>query len=186
MRQRLRPAHSPEQLAHIYAAPHDSSRWRDHRVRVAVTLELARGYLHDNPGSVTSVADLSCGDATIARSLGADTVVLGDYAPGYDHHGPIEVTIHRIPTVDLFVCSETLEHVDDPDLVLAAIRAKTKRLVLSTPVDCWGDANVEHYWAWSAEHVEGMLRTAGFDVDVFTRLDMRRWSPYAFGIWACS
>ncbi|WP_435601343.1 hypothetical protein [Streptomyces sp. C10-9-1] len=181
-RQRLRPAHTPEQLAEIYPRPHDHTRWRDHHVRVAATIALARGI-----EQVASVADLSCGDGTIARAVGADTTILGDYAPGYEHHGPIEQTIHRITPVDLYVCSETIEHLDDPDLALRLIRDKARHLLLTTPVDNWGDTNIEHYWAWSRADVEAMLTAAGWTVQVTNILDMRgAWSPYCFGMWVCA
>lgn len=186
-RQRLRPAYTDDQLAGIYATPHDSSRWRDHKVRVGVTVELGRGLLHEDHG-VQTVADLSCGDGTIARSLGAPTVILGDYAPRYEHTGPLEHTLDAIQPVDLYVCSETLEHLDDPDLVLKLLRQKTRYLLLSTPLDAWDEQNPEHYWAWSREDVEEMLRAAGFTtMKPFVRLDLREsWSPYCFGVWVAS
>lgn len=184
--QRLRAKHSPEALAEIYATPHQHGRWRDHRVRVSVTTELARGLLEDT--TISSVADLSCGDGTIARSLDLERTVLGDFAPGYEHTGPIEETIEKIEPVDIYICSETIEHLDDPLPVLAAIRTKTRYLVLSTPVEAWGETNPEHYWAWSKLDVEGLLLKAGFTVlRPYVELDMRNsWSPYAFGIWVCS
>lgn len=182
MRQRLRPAHTPEELAEIYASPHQHTRWHDHRVRVSVTAAIARGVK-----DVTSVADLSCGDGAIARAVNAETTILGDFASGYEYCGPVEETIDRIPAVDLYICSETLEHLDDPDMVLRKIRAKAKNLVLSTPVDAWNEVNREHYWAWSCEDVESMLTAAGWTPGVRNVLDMRRaWSPYCFGIWVCT
>lgn len=183
-RLRLREAYSPERLAEIYPAPHRHAKWPDHRVRVAVTIQLA----HALVGEVTSAADLSCGDAAILRTMRVPQMHLGDYAPGYEYHGPVEETIGRIPPVDLYVCSETLEHLDDPDSVLRAIRTKTDALVLSTPVDAWDDVhrNPEHYWAWSRVDVEGMLTAAGFQVVLYAGLDLRPGGgEYEFGIWGC-
>lgn len=191
-RSRLRGPYGPEKLAEIYAQPHDHTKWADHEIRVAVTVQMA----HALVGDAESAADLSCGDAAILRHLEHWAKVsltapqlqmhLGDFAPGYEYHGPIEQTIDEIPRVDLFVCSETLEHVDDPDLVLAAIRPKTSALILSTPVGCWHDHNPEHYWAWSREDVEEMLAKAGFRVALYAGLDLRPGGgEYEFGIWGC-
>lgn len=183
MKTRLRPAHSPERLAEIYATPHNHTKWNDHKIRVAVTAQLAFGLVGSQ---IQTAADLSCGDAAILKTLGVPLLHLGDFAPGYEHHGPIERTIHDIPRVDLYVCSETLEHVDDPGLVLELIRPKTDALILSTPVGCWGDRNPEHYWAWSREDVEELLTAAGFQVVLYTGLDLRPGGgEYEFGIWGC-
>ena len=180
MRTRLRPAYSSAELASVYAQPHDHTRWHDHGLRVNVTINMARWYT-----DVASVADLSCGNAAIAKALGAETTILGDYAPGYPFTGPIETTIEQIPDVDLFICSETLEHLDDPDAVLVAIRKKTRYLILSTPVDAGWDLNPEHYWSWDRRGVEDMLTAAGFSTDVFTAVDTRPGGLYyCFGIWA--
>lgn len=179
---RLRPAHDDEALARIYAAPHQHTKWDDHKVRVAVTAQFA----HRMAGRVDSAADLSCGDGTIINALAADTRYLGDFAPGYPIVGPIDDTIDQIPVVDLFVCCETLEHLDVPDLTLKKIRAKARALVLSTPVDAFNDRNEEHYWAWSREAVEAMLAAAGFIVVVYAAIDFRpSGGEYQFGVWYC-
>ena len=179
---RLREAHTPERLAEIYAKPHDHSQWADHQIRVAVTIQLA----HALAGPVEAAADLSCGDAAILGALRAKRKHLGDLAPRYEYHGPLEETIDRIPHVDLYVCAETLEHVDDPDLVLRAIRAKTDAFILSTPVGAWQDRNPEHYWAWSRDDIEDMLALAGFGIVFYTGLDLRPGGgEYEFGIWGC-
>lgn len=181
-RVRLRSAHNKEALERIYAKPHDHTQWLDHKVRVQVTAALIRSL----SGHVASAADLSCGDASILSTIRADRRILGDFAPGYDYTGPIEATIDRIPQVQLFVCCETLEHLDDPDVVVKAIRGKTQNLVVSTPVDAFGDRNLEHYWAWDRDAVEEMLRAAGFIPVVYNELDLRPANgEYAFGIWWC-
>lgn len=182
MKTRLRGPYDADKLAELYAAPHDHTKWNDHKVRVAVTAQIA----HAVAGDVQVAADLSCGDGATLRALGVPELHLGDLAPGHQYHGPIEQTIHEIPHVGLFVCTETLEHVDDPDLVLKLIRPKADTLIVSTPVDCWHDHNPEHYWAWSREDVEEMLTAAGFEVVLYAALDVRPGGgEYTFGIWGC-
>lgn len=183
MRKRLRPMPTDAELARLYAIPHDHRRWEDHMFRVDVTSALA-GLLM-KPGGI--VADLSCGNAVIAERLaithGARTI-LGDYAPGYEHVGPIEQTIEQIDHVDLFICSETIEHLDDPDTVLKKIREKTDRLVLSTPDGEDNDHNPEHVWGWDSEAVATMLRDAGFQPGVHTTVDPLA-GLYTYQIWGC-
>jgi hypothetical protein len=188
MRVRLRDLPSPEQLAQLYATPHQHDRWVDHQIRVDVTVDLASYMLR--PGA--TIADLSCGDSSIARRLAAccaGSTILGDFAPGYEHTGPIEETVHRLrwKQADLFVLSETVEHLDDPNQVLRWIREKTDALVLSTP-DGETDPtrNPEHVWGFDSEAVGQMLRDAGFTPWFYNLLDLRPAGyEYAFQIWAC-
>ena len=185
MRTRLRPMPTADELAALYATPHDHTRWVDHLFRVDITSAMAALMLPPNG----RVADLSCGNATIARRLEESHnahLQLGDYAPGYQFTGPIEETIKKIQPVDLFVLSETLEHLDDPDAVLKAIRPKTGRLLLSTPDGETNNENPEHTWGWDSEAVAGMLRAASFHPDIHTTVDTRPWGGvYSFQIWAC-
>jgi hypothetical protein len=174
----------PEQLAQVYRAPHDHTRWADHLLRVDVTIQVARWLAALN--GCRSVADLSCGDAAIARALDMDTVILGDFAPGYEHQGPIEDTLDRIGPVDLFVCSETVEHLDDPDAVLKQIHTKARCLVLSTPVGETGDGNPEHYWGWDTDDVAAMLVGAGWRTVSLTEIKLRPNWVYDYQIWACT
>jgi hypothetical protein len=183
-RRRLRPVHSENALKAIYARPHDHRKWRDHHLRVSLTTEIAH-WMADGP--IRSAADLSCGNGAIVDALDVSgSTYKGDFAPGHPLTGHLEETLPQIPRVDLFVLSETLEHLDNPDRVLEMVREKADTLVLSTPVDCWDDSNEEHYWAWSREAVEEMLREAGWEPEVYATCDLRpKLSPYCFGIWGC-
>lgn len=180
MRQRTRPKYSDEELKEIYAKPHDHKYWHDHLIRVEATKQVAK-WMFDGH----SVADLSCGNGEIAKSLNAEQTFLGDYAPGYEYEGPIDETINKLPIfVEMFICSETLEHLDDPDHTLMLIRESTDKLIVSTPMDNWGDPNPEHYWAWSKSDVEVMLRLAGFEPEIFMAIELPNYL-YNYQIWGC-
>lgn len=178
---RLRPKWSDLDLAHIYSSPHDHRQWRDHHLRIGITSAAAVWMAGDG---LDSAADLSCGNGTVLDAVPARQKFYGDYAPGWSISGPLEQTLDTVPHVDLFVCTETLEHLDDPAAVLAKIRGKASMLLLSTPVDNWGDTNPEHYWSWSKKDVDGLLSEAGFSHWIYTETDPRpHEGPYKYGIW---
>lgn len=176
---------SPD-LAEMYPEPHDHRRFGlGHFLRVELTVVLAAAMKQHFDW--VSVADLSCGNGEIAKRITADTdtPTLGDFAPGYSICGPIEDTLPTIAEHDLYICSETIEHLDDPLSVLTAIRSKAKGLILSTPIECWNDDNDEHLWAWDREGIEYLLIQAGWDIYVHQQLDTRTFGePYLYGIWA--
>jgi len=180
---RLRDTPGDKQLSRMYDVPHDHRRWPDHLLRVGVTSEMIRWLA----GSVASAADLSCGNGTLLNQTDAEVKYYGDLAPGWPLNGSIEQTLQAIPRVDLFICSETIEHLDDPAGVLTQIRKRTKKLVLSTPVDAWDDSNLEHLWAWSRNDVERMLKAAGFEIAAYVSSDARPRikGSYLFGVWGC-
>ena len=180
MIKRLRPKWSDAELKKIYATPHDHTKWQDHILRVNKTLEIAQTI-----DGVKSVADLSAGDAFIIIALGLSETYIGDYAPRYEYTGPIEQTIEQIPNVDLFICSETLEHLDNPVEVLKQIRAKTKYLLLSTPHARFDDNNLEQYWAWDKDGVAELLAQAGFEPIQFHLLELADDYYYGYQIWVC-
>ena len=171
-------------LDFIYRA-RDREENLDDRLRIAVTAQVARVMV----GDVDSAADLSCGEGLLLAVVAARRRYYGDFGPGWPICGPIEQTLEQIPAVDLYLCTETVEHLDDPDGTLKAIRDKTQALILSTPLEAWHDrtANLEHYWAWDREAVEAMLIGAGFTPAVFVELDLSLSGPdsYRYGIWAC-
>lgn len=187
--ERLRGPWSDEKLNEIYATPHNHTQWEDHHLRVNATIKVA-DWLMRNEERYT-VADLSTGNAAIPLGLRNCNpgLFLGDYAHSdfYGYKGPIEETIQQIPMVDLFICSETLEHVDDPTAVLAAIRIKSRHLVLSTPIDEPVEVgNEQHYWGWDVEGIHHLLEKSGWDPVV--RNDVIFYEPhftYNFQIWGC-
>lgn len=181
MIKRLRPYPSHEELAAMYAAPHDHRMYgRGHDERVEATVRLAL----DEIAERDYVADLSCGNGEIARRITTRATALGDYAPGYEITGPLEETLLELDFADVYVCSETLEHVDDPEHVLDMIYQRARTLLLSTPLECWDDANGEHMWAWDREGVEHLAAKCGWEPQAFTSVDSRTYGePYLYGIW---
>jgi SAM-dependent methyltransferase len=187
-RWRLREYPGPAELAEMYAVPHDHRHWDDHLLRVDMTIALGGWMLRDT-GLPRTIADLSCGNAQIVNEIApyGGTTILGDIAPGYEHHGPIEETVERLAddSVDLFVCSETIEHLEDPDHVLRRIRAKAHRLVLSTPIgEQPGTDNPQHIHGWSVEGVCRMLVSAGWSPVVVNELRLADY-VYNFQLIAC-
>lgn len=181
-RKRLRPQWSPEQLAEIYATPHDHKRWgHGHWLRVEATIVLGTWMVTDF--GLRSGADLSCGNGEILNRLPLSQRLLGDYASGYVYKGEIENTIDHIPDVDLFVCSETIEHLDEPEAVLCQIRAKSRYLLLSTPIGEDDLGNPEHLWGWDQEAVKAMLEDCGWEV--IARNDLILEDTYSYQIFAC-
>lgn len=186
MRIRLREAYSPEELQKVYRKPHEHSRWPDHRLRVAMSINLG---IHLWQGD--QIADLSCGDAAIARGIydsepRGRQPILGDLAKNdYDHQASIEESLLWIePQIGLFVCCETIEHLDNPSLVLAQIRFKSDALLVSTPLGEETGHNPEHYWGWDRWGVEQMLLEAGWVPEVYVDLDIKKPSVH-YGVWGC-
>jgi hypothetical protein len=178
---RIRPRYSAAELKEMYDHRYDHRCWPDHVTRVAATIEVGRRVFD---GGV--VADLSCGDGAIATGIAGEdaTVLLGDLVPGWPITGRIETTWRKLPPVDLYVMTETLEHLDLPLLTLRRIRRKARRLLLSTPVAPAWDDNPEHYWAWDRAGVEELLAEADWVPVEYEQICP---SPhvYTFGIWGC-
>ncbi len=182
MRRQLRPFYTPDQLAAVYARPYDHTRWADHVERVGKTVEVLDGFAAAT--GARTVADLSCGDGAIVGTSTHPWLArhLGDFTTT----GPIEKALPALPPVDMFVCSETLEHVEDPDALLAGIAERASHLLLTTPCGEDDDDNPEHYWGWDTEDLRQILTAAGWQdcqVELFTP---RSVPYYTFQIWTCS
>lgn len=185
MIKQLRPFHTPEYLAELYAHPHNHHLFgRGHYIRVELTKFIALELL--NKVGARSGADLSCGNGEIINSLPLVDKYLGDFASGYHFNGPLHETLDQIPHVDLYICSETLEHVEKPLETLQHIRKKSGSLVLTTPIENWGDGLEEHYWSWDREGVESLLKEAGWEVVTFVMYDSSVSNEgYKYGMWCC-
>jgi hypothetical protein len=189
---RLRPKYPDEELSRIYrdgyaeqfrlAELGELPEARDHDLRIVATRDMANLLAED----VVVAADLSAGHGELLSRLAVPRKIFGDaFYDGYDYLGPIEKTIDQIPPVDLFILTETLEHLDNPVEVLGKIRNKSRKLLLSTPLTPagWVDENPEHYWSWDHEDVDGLFALTGWEPIHFERT-----SPpygYIFQIWGC-
>lgn len=197
----LRPFYTDEELAALYATPYDHTRWDDHKVRIQRTVEIATVF-GGTYGRWQSGIDLTCGDGAILSRLVAGGVLqygyFGDMVqmagpPYLDVIGRVEDTIvthmaeaGRTPPYDLYVCSETLEHVRDPWALLANARQLADYMVLSTPIDEADDVgNPEHYWSWGVDDVMHMLRDAGWTVDD-NDVTVLPLPFYQFQVWCCT
>jgi hypothetical protein len=171
-------------MAKIYATPHDHRLYgHGHHLRVEATKVMAEWATHPFSPEFT-VGDLSCGNGAISLALKATKHHLGDFASGYEFCGPLDQTIKWMPFVDLYICSETIEHLPRPLSALRLIRHKASRLILSTPVGAFADTNVEHLWAWDREGVEGLMGAAGWSPIMFASVDSTViGEPYHYGIW---
>jgi hypothetical protein len=180
---RLREFPDPEELARMYARPHDGS-CAAHQKRIQITIDLGRRWF----GRQEQVTDLSCGDgAQIPRGLEADRLQLGDLAPGYEFTGPLAETITQVEPGGLFVFSETLEHLNDPSEALCAIRDRFDSLLLSTPwcnVEYDDSGNREHIWQWDPIDIAWLIDKSGWSARHFEIHDDRP-HAYRWQIWAC-
>ena len=79
---------------------------------------------------------------------------------------PAAYSMMQLLMADLFICSETVEHLDDPDTVLKHIRKRCRALVLSTPLAEFTPVNPEHYWGWDHDGVREMLTAAEWEPEI--------------------
>lgn len=202
---RLRDSRTPEQELELYARTYpDGYRhdvWPDHVERVAASVEMISRYA----GRITTAADLSCGDAAILCQVpGIREMWLGDMngTPRSDPAGadtgaavylvppgPLPDSLADLPEpVDLFVLSETLEHIDDPDALLRDLASCATYLFLSTPLEeSANSGNAEHYWSWGQADIHDMLLSAGWSPLEFRSLTPRSTvhmdDAYTYQLW---
>lgn len=88
--------------------------------------------------------------------------------------------------VDTLVLTEILEHLEDPDSVVAQARRKADVLIASSPVEePDGISNPEHLWSFGRDGYQDMLREGGWIPFSYTEIgfpgDWRLY--YTFQIW---
>lgn len=178
LRESRHPADEAAYYRRVYPQGYRHDRWPDHVERVAASVEMIRRY-----GSlIRTAADLSCGDGAILRGVpGLARVWVGDLngvdmeQPGWSGSttevtqippGLLPESLAHMPEdpVDLFVLSETIEHLPDPDTLLSMLTGYARYLFLSTPVEePAGSGNLEHYWSWGQADVHQMLQEMGWN-----------------------
>lgn len=190
-RERLRPVRPEGERAFYeerYPSGYRHDGWPDHVERIKASADFLRPLL--DTFHIETLADLSCGDGALADALGLPGAVLGDMLDGdhVDIVGPLPDTLDlmRPGVSQLFLCSETIEHMDDPDDLLQRAREKFTYLFLSTPVDESVDTgNSEHYWGWDTEAVDDMLRDAGWFPEAQAIFVPESADTYQFQFWFC-
>lgn len=162
-------------------------RWPDHVERIDATVRMLARWAT----RFSSAADLSCGDAAILRGLAAQSrrlkeVWLGDLLGVHGEAADLDawrklrrgIGVHVLPpapltdnlaslpvdeAVDLFVLSETLEHVPEPEALLSHLADWSHYLFVSTPLsEPVGSGNTEHYWGWSDGDIHDMFMDNGW------------------------
>lgn len=162
--------------AQVYPDGYRHDRWPDHVERVKASADMIERYAD----WVHSAADLSCGDGALLNLIShrLERAVLGDLngvpvsaavscrARVLETIGAAALpdSLTHLEPVDLFILSETLEHLDDPDDLLARLTGHARHLFLSTPLEEPADSgNREHYWSWGQGDVHTMLQAAGWE-----------------------
>lgn len=165
MRVRLRPAYTADDLAKIYARPYIHAKWPEHERRVAWTIKRLNHFITLRGSDICRTADLSCGDGAILTGLaGPMERIYGDlvFTEQLDVIGPIEQSVRAV-SADLLICSETLEHLDDPDAFLRDASSNFKFIAITTPLgETDPENNWEHYWGWDFMGIDKMLRDTGW------------------------
>jgi hypothetical protein len=172
---KLRPFYDDETLARIYSVAYDHTVWPEHRERVDDTVRITQRLIdaHD----IKTAADWSAGDRAITGRLIGLTLL--DTADG----DLARALRENVDQWDLFICTETIEHLEAPWTVLEEIAKITRFIVLSTPLDEQPDIdNYEHYWSFTQHDVRDLLEQAGF-VDLHpTYLTGSGWT-YTYQVW---
>lgn len=171
-----RPEGEAAYYARVYPDGYRHDSWPDHVERVKASADMIERYA----GQIRTAADLSCGDGALLNMISRrlTRAVLGDLngvptsavtgcrAQVLETIGTAALpdSLKHLEPVDLFILSETLEHMDNPDALLARLIGVSRYLFLSTPVSESVDSgNLEHYWSWGITDVYDMLHAAGWE-----------------------
>lgn len=172
-------------LAELYDTPYDHTKWDEHKERVQWTAQRLNHFITLQRPNIYDVVDLSCGDGALLNmlDLGADgRKTYGDlvWTPTLDVIGPIEESVKSM-SGDMLICSETLEHLDDPDQVLRDACTNFEWIVITTPLgEDDQEKNYEHYWGWDILGVAAMLQSTGWSARVLETIKL---PYYTYQLW---
>lgn len=165
--------------------------WNEARIRSSQLYQwplyaLARDIVIDE--KMRNVIDIGCGPAIklmrliapVANVVGVDQESAIDYCRTTYDSGTFLVDNFEDPTVelsedfDLVLCSDVIEHLEDPDRLLDYIKrycSANTLLLISTPdrdrvrgVECTWCPQKEHIREWNADEYANYLRKSGFEI----------------------
>lgn len=194
MRTRLRRSITAD-----YQVVRDNFTWTDHVLRLMVTAG-AVAWLKPE-----SVIDPACGDASIVEHAHRLSPILraelNDLSVpqiallwgkefGFKANlgnGDAAAFLESVDSADVVVLTEILEHVEDPDRLVALARAQGKYLVASSPINEEQDVgNHEHVWAWDQLGYRQMLEAGGWKPRAYIEIAFPTPGfPYTYQLWVC-
>lgn len=144
------------------------SRYRhtapDHEARRTRTLAALRRV---DPGAL--VLDVGAGDVPYRAWFAERRLLALDVAPPADLLGASERLPLRDGTVDLIVCFQVLEHVEDPAATLGEFFRVLRpggQVLLTTHGTYPYHPHPRDLWRWTGEGLETLFRRAGFEPEV--------------------
>lgn len=141
-----------------------------------------------------SVIDIGCGDGSVLATINAKTRVGIDYDPAKIAGSELDLRVADALTFDtsgfdVAILSHVLEHIDDPDALLRAIKAR--RIYVEVPDFEWSLNNrvrelrkrdliysdADHVFEFTRAEAEAMFARCGLTVEAseFRRGVMRYW-----------
>lgn len=177
---KLRRFMTDEEMKANYAHQYNHTAWPEHKIRVRETIRFISQLMTDK--GLTTAADMSCGDGAVMRGLTLDRGITGDISiTGID----VVDAVRAMEPVDLYICTETIEHVREPWTLLEEIAKKTRWIVLSTPLNEPASVgNWEHYWSFTEHDISSLLVQSGFHVpERYIVIHGENWT-YAYQTWA--
>lgn len=165
--------------------------WNEARIRSSrlyqwPLYEFARQLVIKN--GMSHVLDIGCGPAIKLMSLiapaaniyGIDQQSAVDYCRNAYQSGEFFVDDFEAPTLelsenfDLIICSDVIEHLEDPDQLLNYIKrycGESTLVLISTPdrdrvrgKDCTSCPQNEHIREWNSKEYEAYLTKSGFEI----------------------
>lgn len=151
-----------------------------HQWRLSEAARMVTDFVREHRSPRTHIIDLGCGDGglmSLIQQMNGDYVDVSGYdfqptnAAGWTERGVRAESLDfvsewdRVPRADLYVCTEVLEHLEEPHELLRKIRERDAAVVCSSPHDEHeGSIDASHNWAWDVGGYTEMINGAGFHV----------------------